>query len=108
MTNIGAFTLNDLLAVEPYQQGQGLQGEVKNGFAFVKQKNTLAGLKLILEARLNDGSYIPAGSTIYIKEEFLMEHPWAKQIRKSNPTGNQEFILVELKNVVMIDTNEKA
>ena len=104
--SINLFSLNDFLILEPYQQGQGLQAEIKNGLAFVRQKNELAGLKLLAEARLADGSYLPVGSTVYIPEEILSTAQWAKQIKKCQALGDRQFIVVEKKYVAMIDTHE--
>ena len=101
------FTTNNTLAVKPYQQGQGLQGEVKNGFAFVKQKTELVGLELIADARVVESGnalMVPKGSTIYINEEYLTTQSWAKQSKKCPALGDQLFILVELKYVSLIDT----
>ncbi len=106
---IGLMSLNDFLIVEPYKQGQGLKAEVKNGFAFVKQKMELVPLKLLVEAKLTDGSYIPAGSSIYVQEEYLTTHEWAKKVKKAESAlGSQEFIIVELKYISMIDTHEQV
>jgi hypothetical protein len=106
MNNISLFSLNDFLILEPYQQGQGLQAEVKNGFAFVKQKNELVGLKLLAEARLSDGGYLPIGSTVYIPEELLTTAVWAKQSKRCQALGDKQFIIVEKKYAALIDTNE--
>jgi hypothetical protein len=103
------FSLNETLIVEKYKLGQGLKstGEDK-GFAFIKQKVDIVGLKLLVEARL-DGTYIPVGSMVYVEEDKLSTQPWSKSVRKSPPLGDQEFILVPLREVAFIDTleNEK-
>jgi hypothetical protein len=103
---LGIVSLNDTLVLEPYQHGQGLKEEIRSGFAFVKQKSELFGLKVLAEAKLSDGSYIPTGSTAYISEELLSTQQWAKNV-KSCAGLSEKFILVELKYVSMIDTNEK-
>jgi hypothetical protein len=100
------FSVNNILILEPYQQGQGLKEEVRNGFAYVKQKTQVVGLKLLAEARLEDGNYLPVGSTVYISEELLTTQPWAKNVRNSPGLG-KPFIVVEMKFVTMIDTNEQ-
>jgi hypothetical protein len=96
-----------MLILEPYQQGQGLKEEVRNGIAFVKQKSELFGLKLLIEAKLSDGSFFPAGSMAYISEELLSSQAWAKNVKSSSALPGQKFIIVELKYVNIIDTNEK-
>jgi hypothetical protein len=103
---LGILSFNDTLILEPYQQGQGLKEEVRSGFAFVKQKSELFGLKVLVEAKLSDGTYIPAGSTAYISEELLSSQQWAKNAKTCAALGEQKFILVEMKYVNMIDPNE--
>jgi hypothetical protein len=103
---LGMLSFNDRLILEPYQQGQGLKGEVRNGIAFVKQKTELFGLKVLVEAKLSDGSFIPAGSTVYIAEELLSTQPWAKNVFSCEALKDQKFIIVELKFVNIVDTNE--
>lgn len=103
---LGMISLNDTLVLEPYQQGQGLKEEVRSGFAFVKQKNELFGLKVLVEAKLSDGSFVPANSIAYISEELLSTQQWAKNIKTCAGLSEKKFILVELKYVNMIDTNE--
>lgn len=102
---IGMISLNDTLILEPYQQGQGLKEEIRNGMAFVKQKTELCGLKVLVEAKLSDGSFIPAGSTAYISEELLSTQQWAKTVRTCAGLS-QKFIMVELKYINLVDTNE--
>lgn len=102
---LNMFSLNDILVLEPYQHGQGLKEEIRSGFAFVKQKSELFGLKVLTEAKLSDGSYIPAGSIAYISEELLSTQQWAKNV-KTCAALTEKFILVELKYVSMVDTNE--
>lgn len=102
------FSTNNQLILSTYKQGQGLQAEVKSGFAVVKQKNHLVGLSLLVEARLEDGSYLPVGSTVYIDEELLMTQPWAKKTKRMPALGDQDFLVVELRHAVAIDTREKA
>lgn len=103
---IGMLSFNDMLILEPYQQGQGLKEEVRHGIAFVKQKSELFGLRVLVEAKLSDGSFVPAGSTAYISEELLSTQQWAKNLKSCKALGDQKFILVEMKYVNMIDTNE--
>lgn len=101
------FSLNDQLIVEKYKLGQGIKstGEDK-GFAFIKQKIDMVGLKLLVEARI-DGTYLPTGTMVYLEEDKLNTQPWAKAIRKSAALGDQEFIVVPLREIAFIDTGEE-
>lgn len=104
-----AYSLNDKLILEPYDHGQGLKTEIRNGLAFVQQKVNLVPLKVLVEARLNDGSYIPAGSLVYLEEDALCGKTasWAKTVRKCQALGEQPFIVVDKHHVVMVDTREE-
>ena len=103
---IGTLSFNDILILEPYQQGQGFKEEIRGGIAIVQQKSSLFGLKVLVEAKLSDGSFIPAGSTAYISEELLSTQQWAKKMWTSAALPEKKFIKVELKYVDMVDTNE--
>jgi len=94
-------SFNNRLIVEAYKATGGLRSEIRNGFATVMQKNTLKGLQVLISARLSDGTYVPAGSTAYIKEELLVTQPWAKNILQSD-TLKTQFIVVDLNHVEYI------
>lgn len=98
-------SLNNLLILKPYVQGQGLKKEIKNGFAMIQQKTSLEGLEVLVDAKV-DGTVIPAGSIAYIPEDMLSTKEWAKQVRKAAAL-EQEFIIVESRYVTFIDTKEK-
>lgn len=103
-----SLSLNDFLLVSAYQPGQGLKQEIKNGFAYTKQRIDIVGLALIIDAKLKDGTFIPAGSTIYVDEELLTTSPWAKKIKRCEALGNQEFIVLEARNAIFIDIPETS
>lgn len=94
---------NDTLVTEVYKQGQGLKSTEIKGFSFVSQKIGLVGLKLLIEAKLNDGSFVPAGSVAYIPEDHLSTLPFGKDVRTAKALGDTEFIMVPLRNVVFIE-----
>lgn len=94
-------SFNNRLIVEAYKAEGGLRSEIRNGFATVSQKNNLKGLKVLISASLSDGTYVPAGSTAYIKEELLSTQPWAKNILQSD-TLKTQFITVALSDVEYI------
>lgn len=106
--NVGAFSTNNKLILQPYEQGQGLKSEIRNGIAFVSQKTTLVGLKLLVEARLADGSYLPAGSVVYLDESLLCSpsSKWAKDVKTCSALRDKNFIVADLSCVTLIDTAE--
>jgi len=96
----GTTSLNNRLAVEVYKK-EGLRQNVQNGFARPDQKVTVKGLKVLLDAKLNDGSHIAKGSTAYIREESLHTRPWAQKILEADIVGCP-FLLVELSEVEFV------
>jgi hypothetical protein len=105
---IPAYSMNEKLITTPYKAGDALKPEIRNGLAWVKAKVDLIGLTLLVEARLNDGNYLPVGTVIYLLEDVLNgpTAKWAKDVRRCAALGNQEFIIVDKNNVVMVDTQE--
>jgi hypothetical protein len=93
-------SFNGKLVLEAYLQTE-IKAEIRSGWATVNQKSTLKGLKVLVQATLQDGTVVPAGSTAYIKEEFLHTQPWAKNKLKSD-TLPGEFILATMNEVEYI------
>ena len=100
MTLSKASSFNKLI-VESYIH-KGLESELRGGIARPTQKNTLKGLKLLVQANLNDGTVAPSGSTVFIKEELLHTSPSMKnKLRCDTLPG--EFIIVNLQDVEYIE-----
>lgn len=95
-----ASSFNNRLIVEVYQK-EGLKSAVSNGFAFIQQKVNVKGLKVLMNAKLSDGTFIAKGSTAYIKEESLHTAAWAQKILESDTIGS--FIIVDMVNVEWVD-----
>ncbi len=67
-------SVNNKVILEPYKGKRKIEASVKSGFASVKQKNTIIGLKMLAEAHIvEDGTSrtIPAGCIAYISEETM-------------------------------------
>jgi hypothetical protein len=98
-------SLNDIVITETYKQGQGVRVNVTSGFAYAAQKKELVGLTVLVEAKLNDGSYIPKGSTVYVAEDEISTLPFGKNVRtsKSDQLQNTEFLSIPLKNIFMVE-----
>lgn len=114
------FSFNNRFIVEPYFSDRTLKATQGSGFAMVSQKVNLKGLKLLVDVRLFDSSFlerhvdgigsttpfnIPAGSTVYIREELLYTQPWAKQILECKDVDGK-FIIIDKQYVEMIDLIE--
>lgn len=93
---------------EIYQEERSIKSVNMGGFAMVSQKITVKGLKTLVDAQISDVSgprRIPKGSVVYIKEEYLMAHPWAKSTFSCDAfEGN--FLIVPQEYVELIVSPE--
>jgi len=93
-------SVNNRLIVEAYKK-EALRATEKNGFAFVSQKLSLKGLKVLMEARLSDGTIVPKGSVAYVKEETLHTQQWAQKAMDCDAIEGQ-FLILDLNHVEFI------
>lgn len=93
-------TVNDRLILETYKK-EALRSDVKNGFASISQKSGLKGLTVLMDARLRNGTLVPAGSKAYIREENLHTQPWANKPLECD-TLKVPFIVVDMTYVEFI------
>ena len=103
MTNMAPLephTVNNRLIVEMYKK-EALRSTEKSGFAFVAQKLSLKGLKLLVNAKLNDGSFVMKDSVVYVKEELLHTQAWAQKGMECDSIEGQ-FLIVDLIHVEFI------
>lgn len=84
-------TLNNKLAVEPYT-GHGLNAEVKGGFAFAKQANSVVALTLKADGKVGDIE-VKAGQQVFFEERTLNEEAWAKKTLLLK-IGNEEMVIM--------------
>jgi hypothetical protein len=100
---------NNRLIVEKYVKGE-LRDKVRNGLAFIDQKLSLKGLKVLVDAHISLGGYlltIPKGSIAYIKEEDLHTKPWGQKPLESDAVEGP-FLIIDLANVEFIAPPRKA
>jgi len=98
------------LILEPYKGKGKIEAQVSGGFATVKQKTNLVGLRLLENVKLVYGTGIHTvlkGAMIYFTEETLHSSPWSKKVFTSDFTEEQ-FIIAEPSSVVFIDESKKA
>jgi len=96
-------SINNKLILEVYKTDKSLKGEISNGFARISQKSTLKGLKVLVDARLSDGTIYKARAVAYIPEQILHTSQWATHALSCD--GLEEpFILVDLAHVVMVQS----
>lgn len=99
------YSINDQLILSKYDHGQGLKTNVKSGFATTQQKTNLVSLELLVDAMLNNGNVVKAGSKVYFVEEFLYTDQVAKRVRSGGIVGG-EFVVLDLKNAVAIEEKQ--
>ncbi len=101
-------SVNNKLFLEPYKGSNKLESRVNSGFATIKQKGNLVGLKLLLDFRILDPSLeedyrlIPRGSVLYFSEEDLHNQPWSKKTYECKEIEGK-FIIVDYGFVDAID-----
>jgi hypothetical protein len=99
-------SLNNRFVVEPYLSDRAIKlSQNGSGFAMIQQKVTLVGLKLLMSVHVqypSESKYFPAGSTVYIREEYLHSQPWAKQLLESKAIEGK-FMIVDHQFVEFVD-----
>ena len=97
-------SVNGKLVVEPYKAPNKIEAKITSGYATIKQKNTLVGLKLMADGKVAIGKdmiEVKKGQVVYFPEEILHASDWAK--KKFNLDGSEEqFILAESSYVVAV------
>lgn len=90
-------SVNNKLILEPYKGDGKIKASVNSGFAQIKQKSTLIGLKVLADASINaaNSSFeITKGSTVYIEEEVLHTQDWSKRTYETEDIDGK-FIMVD-------------
>lgn len=76
-------SVNNKLMLEPYTGKNKIEGHVVTGFATIKQKTTLVGLKLIADGKVSVGKDmidVKKGQMVYFTEEILHASEWSKKV----------------------------
>jgi hypothetical protein len=97
-------SVNNKLILEPYAGSKKIEGVIKSGFATIKQKSTLVGLKLKADGVVTIGKdqmTVKKGQTVYYLEEVLHAVDWSTKIY--NLDGFEDkFILGEAHQAVAV------
>src|ERR1700687_4433841 len=101
-----ARSLNNRLIVEPYKK-EALRANVTSGFAFVDQKLSLKGLKVLVDAKLSDGTFIPKGFVAYVKEETLHTQQWAQKSMECDSIDGK-FLILDITYVEFVAPGETS
>ena len=94
-------SFNNRLILEAYKTDRALKSTVTSGFAMVSQKILVKGLKVLIDTKLNDGTFIHKGCVAYVREEYLHTQPWAQKTLQSDAVEG-DFIIVELAHVEFV------
>ena len=96
------------LALEPYKGSGKAEAVVSSGFASIKQRSNLIGLKLLCHADIQIGDkvmHLNKGDTAYFVEEVLHASPWTK--KKYQIDGIEgDFIIASFNDVAVMDENK--
>lgn len=95
-------SLNNRIIVETYKK-EGLRAEIKNGFALLAQKITHKGLKVLVDAKLADGTFITKGSMAYFREETLHTAQWAMK-PLTCPIIESEYLVADIAHVDFVNS----
>jgi hypothetical protein len=99
------FTINNKFIVEAYNSDRALKSVERNGFATIAQKVTVVGLKLLMDAQIQEtkelSRLVPKGSLVYIKEEFLHTNQGVKRIYESDAVEGK-FNIIEMAYVEFV------
>jgi hypothetical protein len=105
-------SLNNCLVVEQYVK-QEVKSQLVGGFAQMSHKIGLKPLKVLVDAKLADGTLVPAGSVAYVREEYLHLNSAANRNGGANiPTFTNEdicnapFMIINIANVDIVDVKE--
>lgn len=93
-------SINNRLVLETYKK-EGLKSAVTNGFAMIAQKVSVKGLIVLMDAKLSDGTFVPKGSTAYVREENLHTQQWAQKVLEADAVSSP-FLLVDVGYVEFI------
>lgn len=83
--------------LEPYQGEQKIKAQIQSGFASIKQKSTLVGLRLVADATIILGGQrleMEKGQKAYFEEEVLYANDWSKKKLKCDGI-EEEFIMAD-------------
>ena len=98
------FSINKVV-VEPYKNKGKIESEISGGFATIKQKRNLVGLKVLMDSKVLLGEStimkIEKGSVVYFNEEVLHSYEWAKRTYEC-PEIKEVFMLAEPGYIVMV------
>lgn len=89
-----ARSLNNRFILEAYTGDRSLKAKETSGFAMLSQKVNLVGLKVLVDTKLADGTFIRAGAKAYLKEELVFTQPWGKNNMEC-PDIQGKFIIVD-------------
>jgi hypothetical protein len=95
------YSLNDRIVLQAYED-KGLQATRESGFALVQAKIKAVALKVLVEARLSDGTIIPKGIKAYVPEEFAKTSPIAKRVLESDKIEGKFFVM-DVKDVIFFE-----
>jgi hypothetical protein len=100
-------SVNKKVICEPYKEPRGIKGGITSGVAFVKQKNNIYGLKVLMDVIIDDKISLKIGDIVYLTEEMLYNNK-----NYSTPMEckdmKEQFVAIEFGHVVFIKRNNEG
>ena len=99
-----ANSTNNRVITEQYLK-EGLKARISGGIATPGQRDGVKGLRVLMDASLSVNGlplFIPAGSTVYIKEVVLHTHEWASKPMTCDFIS-EKFLIVDFQFVEFWD-----
>jgi len=99
-------SFNNTVICKPHSLAGGLKAEIRSGVAFVKQKMDIIPLEVLQNSSIMEGQSsirVPAGATVYVREEKLTTMPWGKTVQRLK---GADVILVPGAEVVGVEFPE--
>jgi hypothetical protein len=97
-------SFNRKIVCEPYVSKGAIESEVKKGMTFIKQKSKIIGLKVLMDAQIDQNLIIPKGSFVYILEEILYNQT-AYQKPLTSEVVETPFVVVDFGHVIFAGDN---
>lgn len=98
-------SVNNKLILEPYKGSRKIEANTSSGFATIKQKSTLIGLKALIDAQITSSGgkdvKIKKNSTVFFEEEVLYSSAWAKKTYQCDGIEDK-FIIADYSQVVIV------
>lgn len=100
-------SFNRKIVCEPYKAKAGLKSKINRGVAVVQQKTEVIGLKVLIDAKVDNELQLKTGDIIYVKEETLHTVK-SYQNALECPDIKEPFVIVDFGHVDFVKVNKNG